>query len=196
MTTASRRSRPHSTARWAPPGGWLRSWRTTSSPTAACGSPTHWFHSSAPSCWSRRARPSHPGCHVGEGGASRLERDTSGPRGEADRVIPPAQHREVQYLRDRRTPRAAPPTGRCRCLGNRRARRRRGSVGDLAGWSSTGRRRRRGSASRPGLRRSCALSAKKATCTPHSYSQPQRTQVRSMTISRSRRDSDNARLSS
>src|ERR1700753_3897505 len=98
MTTASRKSPPHSTARWAPPGGWLRSWRTTSSPTAACGSLTHWFHSSAPRCWNRPARPSHRGCHVGEGGASRLERDTSGPRGEADRVIPPAQHGEVQYF--------------------------------------------------------------------------------------------------
>ena len=51
---ASRRSRPRSTAHWAPRGGWCRSWRTTSSPTAACGCRTLWFRSWAPSCWNRR----------------------------------------------------------------------------------------------------------------------------------------------
>ena len=35
----------------------------------------------------------------------------------------------------------------------------------------------------------CAAAANVATCTPHSYSQPVRAQVRSMTISRSRNDS-------
>jgi len=35
--TGSRTLRPPSTERWAPRGGWCRSWKTTSSQTAACG---------------------------------------------------------------------------------------------------------------------------------------------------------------
>ena len=39
-------TRRRSTARWPPRGGWSRSWRTTSSPTAACGCRKRWCPSS------------------------------------------------------------------------------------------------------------------------------------------------------
>ena len=103
---------------------------------------------------------------------------------ERDQVVEAGQRDQLDELLARSSARAAPPTARRSPAPGRGARPPAGGAGAPAPG------RRPASPPRGGgdlLRVSPTRSAKNATCTPHSYSEPQRAQVRSMTISRSRR---------